>query len=86
MTQLLLPPFTRAIVDQDGMLTQEARVFFSNLVERIPIYGEGTPEGVVKGQIGSTFYDLDAVAGSRVYLKINANIGGDTTKGWELES
>lgn len=84
MTKLLLPPFTRPIVDDTGTLTQEARVFFSDLVARVPSYGSGSPEGVVDGQVGATYYDVDAAAGQRHYIKINADIAGNTAQGWEL--
>lgn len=84
MTKLQQPPFNRPIVDESNVLTQEGRVFFSDLVGRIPSYGDGSPEGVVDGVVGATYYALDASAGSRHYIKINADIGGDTTKGWEL--
>lgn len=84
MSKFLPPTFVRPITDDDGRLTQESRVYFSQLAERIPSYGEGSPEGVVSANIGATYYDLGASSGSRHYIKINADIGGDTSKGWEL--
>lgn len=84
MSKILLPPFFRPIVGQDGILTEEMRVYFDELAARVPSHGIGSPEGVVDGRIGATYYDLDASAGSRHYIKINADISGDTTQGWEL--
>jgi hypothetical protein len=84
MTKILPPPFTRAIIDQNGMLTEESRVYFSDLANRIPSYGSGSPEGVVEADLGATYYDIAAVAGSRTYIKISQDIGGDRSQGWEL--
>lgn len=84
MTKLLLPPFIRGLVNDSGVLTEESRVFFSDLVDRVPSYGDGSPEGVVEGVVGATYYDLAAAQGSRVYLKIVAEIDGDAAQGWEL--
>ena len=84
MTIILPPPFVRAIVDETGTLTQESRVYFTDLAARIPSYGSGSPESVIDATIGATYYDLDAAQGSRIYIKINESIGGDTTQGWEL--
>lgn len=84
MTQLQQPPYNRPFIDENNVLTTEGRVFFTDLVQRVPSYGSGSPEGVVDAVIGATYYDLDASAGLRHYIKINADIGGDTTQGWEL--
>jgi len=84
MTQVLLPTFTRPIVDANGALTEESRVFFSELVNRLPSYGSGSPENVVAADVGATYYDLNAAAGSRVYLKVTQDVSGDRTQGWEL--
>lgn len=85
MTQILPPPFNRNAVDDDGVLTQELRVFFSDLVNRIPAHGEGTPEGNIRANLGATYYDLSLASGTnRVYIKVKDSIDGDQTKGWEL--
>lgn len=84
MSKLIPLTKTRAILDEMNVMTQEARVYFQELESRIPSYGSGTPEQVVDAPIGATYYDLDASAGSRHYIKINADISGDTTRGWEL--
>ncbi len=92
----MLSPLTaiRQILDENGELTQESRVFFSDLYDLvadyeskaalIPTSGSGSPEGAISAPIGATYYDLAAAVGSRVYIKIQADIGGDTTQGWEL--
>jgi len=84
MTQLLPLTSIRPITDERNVLTEEARVYFVDLADRVPSYGEGSPEGVIDAPIGATYYDLAAASGSRHYIKINAAISGDPTKGWEL--
>ena len=83
MAKVTRLPYVRPIVEE-GIITQESRVILEELFNRIPITGEGSPEGVVDADVGATYYDLNAVAGSRHYIKINQDIGGDTTQGWEL--
>lgn len=84
MTQILPPTFVRPFVDQTGTLTEEQRVYFDELANRIPSYGTGSPEGVLDARVGATYFDLGAAAGSRLYIKAAFDIGGDTTMGWEL--
>lgn len=75
---------TRAIVDANGVLSQEARLYFQQLTLLVPISGKGSPEGVVSAIQGATYYDLDGSTNSIHYVKKFAEIGGDNTKGWVL--
>lgn len=75
---------TRSIVDGNGNLTQEARIFFEELQSYIPINGSGSPEGVIRARQGATYYDISATAGSIHYVKKLTDIGGDTSQGWVL--
>ena len=84
MSVLLPITFVRPIVDESGQLTQEARVYFSDLANRTPSNGSGSPEGVVSAQSGATYYDLDAAPGSRHYIKLVDGVSGDSSLGWEL--
>lgn len=93
----MLSPLTAfsPIVETNGVLTQESRIFFDILyalvadyeakAALIPTSGTGSPEGVLAAPVGATYYDLGAVAGSRTYLKIATDVGGDITQGWELQ-
>lgn len=75
---------TRSMVDSNGVMTQEARLYFQQLTDLIPISGSGSPEGAINAVQGATYYDLDAAQGQRHYIKIQADINGDSTQGWEL--
>lgn len=82
--KLMALTLQRPIVDENGALNSESRVFFSNLAERLPIYGDGSPEGVVEAGRGREYYDLQGGTGSIIYVKTAANIDGDRTRGWVL--
>lgn len=73
-------PRTRAIVDVQGILTQEAGAYFSTLTSRALIIGTGSPEGVVEGDKGFSYMDESGSTGSILYLKTTD--GGNT--GWVL--
>ena len=55
----------------------------------VPIFGAGSPEGVIEAQQFSGYIDTDAAAagstGSIRYIKGLEDIGGDKTMGWFLE-
>lgn len=81
-----ISPLTRirAIVDSNGLMTEEVRVYFTELENRIPITGSGSPENFVAATEGATYYDLSAASGSRHYIKILNDIDGNKARGWEL--
>lgn len=80
---------SRLLVDEQGVLTQEGRVFFDAFIDRVPITGEGSPEGVVEARAGATYYDLSAGTGTMHYIKKFDSVddGGarrNPTKGWVI--
>ena len=85
MADKLLISTNRNFTDSEGKLTQEARLFINGLINRLPILGNGNPEGVVNAPVGQNYKDLDGTTGSISYFKKLADIGGDTSKGWVLE-
>jgi hypothetical protein len=46
--------------------------------------GTGSPEGVIDAPVGKLYTDTSAGAGGLLYVKRDADIAGDTTKGWFL--
>ncbi len=46
--------------------------------------GSGSPETVLSAGQGKLYMDTSGSAGSILYIKRNADIGGDATKGWIL--
>lgn len=84
MTKIIAPVSIRPFVDESGLLTEEQRVYFDTLANRIPQFGNGSPENKVSANLGATYYDLDAPQGSRTYLKLQDAIDGDDKRGWQL--
>lgn len=74
----------RPIVESDGSLTLQSRVYFKTITEQALIIGDGSPEGVVTADIGSTYQDNSGVAGAIRYAKRDNDIAGDKAKGWVL--
>jgi hypothetical protein len=77
-------PKTRAITDENGLLTSEARAAQDELESLIPSSGDGTPENRVAAPAGAAYYDLSADTGSIIYIKCLNDIDGDNTRGWKL--
>ena len=81
---------SQPIVFDDGTMT-EPFVFFNNLLNYlvVPIFGAGSPEGVIEAKQFSPYIDTVAAAagttGSIRYIKGVDDIGGDKTQGWGLE-
>jgi len=75
----------RPIVEEDGSLTPQSRLFFGAIFRQALIIGTGSPEGVVIASIGASYMDKAGTTGSISYIKRNADDGaGDTSKGWIL--
>ena len=74
----------RPIVESDGSLTVQSRTFFRSIYIQALIIGEGSPEGAVEAEKGSTYQDDLGVAGAIRYAKRDNDILGDKTKGWIL--
>jgi len=73
------------IVFADGTMTDVFRDFTNILNRVIPLSGTGSPEGVVEGFQGQTYFDLTGTAGNIKYTKRDSSIGGDLSKGWILD-
>ena len=75
----------RPIVEDDGSLTSQSRLFFGAIFRQALIIGTGSPEGVVIASIGASYMDNTGPAGAILYIKLDADDGaGDTSKGWIL--
>jgi hypothetical protein len=76
--------FDRPVVESDGSLTPQSRLYFKTLTDYAVIIGTGSPEGVVDAPQGSVYMDDAGTAGAIDYRKRDSDIGGDTTQGWIL--
>lgn len=76
-------PLTR-IVDENGVMTQEFRDWVQDMTNTDLFTGTGSPEGVIKANIGRTYQDNSGIAGTMRYAKKLSDIGGDESLGWIL--
>lgn len=72
------------IVDKNGVATRQLQDFFLEVERESLIIGTGSPEGVVSASKGQEYMDDSGIAGSIKYIKRDADIAGDRTKGWIL--
>jgi hypothetical protein len=47
-----------------------------------PLYGNGSPEGVVNAPLRGSYLNMTGATGSLLYFKVLPDIAGDTKKGW----
>ena len=78
------PTTTRAIIDNFGSMVQEFRTWTQTMTDRSLIIGTGSPETVVEAAQGAQYMDDNGTAGNILYIKRDADIAGDRTKGWIL--
>ena len=78
-----IPELQNEIVE-NGKQTQELNDFFLELSELDILSDTGSPEGVVKARAKKLYMDDAGTAGNILYIKRDADIGGDTSQGWIL--
>ena len=78
------PSYTIAIVDDSGRQTQEFNDWINGVDRSLIIVGAGSPEGVVTATIVQEYMDSAGTAGAIKYIKRDADIAGDLSKGWIL--
>ena len=74
----------RPIVEADGSLTQQSRIYFKTLSDQALIISTGSPEGVIEAPQGASYMDDAGIAGAIKYIKRDDNIAGDNSLGWVL--
>lgn len=60
------------------------RIFLLEVEQRGLLIGTGSPEGVVEAQQGVEYMDDAGTASAIKYIKRDADISGDRTRGWIL--
>ena len=72
------------IADENGLMTLPL-LQWQQAVSRLGIIiGTGSPETVESADQGRLYVDDAGTAGNILYIKRDAEISGDTTKGWVL--
>lgn len=76
------------IVNEKGYMEQPYNLFINDLVNLINflelLTGSGSPEGVVEAEPTKLYMDTAGTAGAILYIKRDADIGGDKSQGWIL--
>jgi len=82
---MITPPQpTDSIVDQQGAMQQRFRTW-TQLVSLLDVLeGSGSPEGVVESESRRFYMDTAGTSGAILYIKRDADIGGDRSLGWVL--
>lgn len=84
MADTTIPLELQPIVDENGIMTLDMSNFI-NIIGRLTIAeGAGSPESVLSANVSKLYMDTAGTAGSILYVKRDAAIGGDTTQGWIL--
>ena len=82
MITLLVP--TIPIVKSDGTMESQFNLFMIEVQRLGLLIGTGSPEGVVEALQGQEYMDDAGTASTIKYIKRDADIAGDKTKGWIL--
>lgn len=69
---------------EDNKLTQRALKLVQGLVELDVLEGSGSPENVIEANPRRLYMNTAGTAGSILYIKRDADIGGDRSQGWIL--
>ena len=72
------------IVEENGTMQQEFRTYMLDVAKYLPIFGTGSPEGVVEAPQFSLYINKSGTAGAIEYRKMATDIGGDKSQGWIL--
>lgn len=75
---------SQSIVGNDGRMIRRFKIWAQSVTRLDPIVSAGSPEGVIPAQVGRFYIDDTGTAGNILYVKRDADIGGDTTQGWIL--
>lgn len=75
---------TVTVVDKTGRPTRQLQNFLFEVAETSIITGDGTPEGSVEAGQARLYMDTSGTTGAILYIKKDADVGGDRSLGWIL--
>ena len=84
MPRIVPPQPTAPIVDDQGRMTPEFMLWTQLVSGQSFLTGSGSPEGVEAATVTRVYMDTDGTAESILYVKRDAAIAGDETRGWIL--
>lgn len=78
-------PLRRSIpITEQERMTLPFVAWAQRVTELEILSGTGSPEGVIDASVGRLYMDENGTAGSILYIKRDADISGDTSRGWIL--
>jgi hypothetical protein len=78
------PNANNPVIDEQGKMEQQFRTWTINVTNESTIVGTGSPEGVIEASQYREYIDSSGSTGTIKYIKMLADIGGDTSQGWTL--
>lgn len=73
-----------SLVNAFGLPMQQFSTWILQVQERGLLIDIGSPEGVIEAEQGVFYMDSTGTAGNILYIKRDANQGGDKSLGWIL--
>lgn len=74
----------RKPLDDNGVMTTRTELWFQDVTDMQILSGTGTPETNVEAPEKTLYMDDAGTAGAILYIKRDADIGGDKSRGWIL--
>ena len=84
MAEIINPSPNYPIVNDEGQSNKEFTLWLQQITGLQILSGSGAPENSVSAAQKSLYMNTAGTAGSILYIKRDASIGGDTKKGWIL--
>ena len=82
VTRVIQPNSDRSMSKDGGSPSPQMNSWFKSVTDKALIIGTGSPEGAVEATQGALYMDDSGVTGAILYIKRDADILGDKTRGW----
>lgn len=82
MPKITPPDINTPITRPDGTMADAFQRWTTQMTRLDLIIGTGSPEGVIEATVGRAYMDETGVSGALLYMKRDADIGGDKSQGW----
>ena len=82
--RIVQPSSDRPILKDDGSPVSQLNTWFKSITDKALIISTGSPEAIIEANQGAIYMDETGTAGAILYIKRDADIAGDKTKGWIL--
>ena len=84
VTRVVQPSSGRPLLKEDGSPSVQLNSWFKAITQGAVIVGTGSPEDVIQATQGAVYLDETGIVGAILYIKRDADVAGDETKGWIL--